>query len=102
VVSKSHWILFAGRGAYKLMKDVGLTSILELTPNGIEFDSIPNHEERYMMQLESIIYLEQHPEILNSSKANKIVDMNYMAFHSSNEFVMPLVNKLDEILEKHK
>jgi hypothetical protein len=100
-VTKTHWIMFAGKNSYKLMADYGIRSILELVPGGIGFDNISNHADRFTKQTESVKYLQEHPEIFDTTEANDILDTNYAEFLTGNKFMMPLVNKLDEILEKH-
>jgi hypothetical protein len=83
------------------MADYGIRSILELVPDGIGFDNISNHADRFTKQTESVKYLQEHPEIFDTTEANDILDTNYAEFLTGNKFMMPLVNKLDEILEKH-
>lgn len=101
VVSKTHWIMFAGKHSYQLMADMGIRSILELTPNGIKFDSIDNHVSRFREMSKSIKYLNNNPEIFDTQEAHDILNTNYEGFLTGNKFIMPMITKLDEILEKH-
>jgi len=101
VISNAHWIMFAGRNAYKLMADFGIHSILELTPGGIDFDNIINHADRFKKQIESVKYLDEHPEIFDTDEASEILELNYNEFLTGNKFMMPLMNKLNKILEKY-
>lgn len=98
IVSKTHFVIFAGKNTYKLLNDYGLRSILELVPNGLAFDCIENHKERFKEQIKSLAYLQQHPEIFNSDAAVEILNSNYEEFFSGNKFMEPTLNKFNTIL----
>jgi len=99
IVSKTHFVFFAGRNTYKLLNDYGLRSILELVPNGLAFDCIENHKERFKEQIKSLDYLQQHPEIFISDDAVEILNSNYEEFFSGNKFMKPTLNKFNTILK---
>jgi|15BtaG_2_1085339.scaffolds.fasta_scaffold00787_4 hypothetical protein len=102
IMTKTHWIFFAGSNAYKLLKEFGLRSVLELIPGGLEFDCIKNPKERFKKQISLIKYLSEHPEIFDTPEAQNIVNSNYEIFISGNQFLTPLFDKLNDILLKHQ
>lgn len=97
-----HFIFFAGCNAYELAKRVGVRSILELVPGGLDFDTEINPIERYKKQIQSIKFLNNHPEIFESAEAKDILNENFTEFVSGNDFMIPSVNKMDNILEKYQ
>jgi len=101
VVSKTHWIMFAGKNSYRLMSDMGIRSILELVPGGIGFDSISEHDVRFEKQMESIKYLNNHLEVFDTDEASEILISNYEEFLTGNKFIMPMVNKIDSLIENY-
>ena len=101
VVTKTHWIAFAGKHTYSMLADFGIRSILELVPGGIEFDNITSHTKRFESQVNSIKYLNKHQELLHTVEANNILNSNYENFFTNSDCLMPLINKLDKIIKKH-
>jgi len=99
VISNAHWIMFAGCNSYSLMKKQGLISILSLTPYGIDFDSIPDHAERYKQQMKGIEYIANHRKIFNTQDATDILKNNYNAFYANTPIEL-LSNQLDNVIEK--
>ena len=98
VASKTHWIMFSGSESYKILQDYGIRSILELVPNGIQFDSIDNHEERFNKQVLMVEYLVNHPEVFNSNEAQEILHSNYESFFNNHKMITQLVDKMNSIL----
>jgi len=101
VVSKTHWIMFAGMNAYSLMKENGIRSILELVPGGISFDSIADHKLRFKQQSLGIEYLLNNKDIFNSTEAYNILINNFDNFFIGSTHISNMVNKLDDVLKKN-
>lgn len=101
VVSKTHWIMFAGMNSYHLMKHNGIRSILELVPGGILFDKIANHKERIKQQIKGIDFLSNNIEIFESTKAQTILRENFDNFFIKTTHVIEMVNKLDNVINEH-
>jgi hypothetical protein len=101
IVCKTHWIMFAGCHSYRLLKEYGIESILSLVPNGLAFDDIEDHKQRYDAQMKIIQYLADNQDIFHTSEALAILNSNYESFFSNAYLIEQLVNKLDKILEKH-
>lgn len=100
VASMTHWIMFAGSESYEILKQYNIRSILELTPNGIHFDKIDNHEMRFREQVKSISYLNEHPDIFNSSEAIDILNNNYNAFFNNHHLIYQLTDKIESIIKQ--
>ena len=102
IASKTHWIMFSGSESYSIMKEYGIRSILELVPNGIDFDLIDNHQDRFDKQMDSIQYLVDNPSIFDTNDANIILDSNYESFFNNHDIVTQMSVRIDEIIKKHQ
>lgn len=98
VAAKTHWIMFSGADSYKILRDYGIRSIVELVPNGINFDKIQNHEERFIEQIRVVDYLSKHQEIFNSDDALEILNDNFEMFYNNHRLISQLVEKINSIL----
>jgi hypothetical protein len=98
VAAKTHWVMFSGSESYQILKQYNIRSILELTPNGIDFDSIDNHEVRFTKQIESIMYLTKQPSIFDSDEAMKILESNYNSFFNNHNSIYQLTDKIKSIV----
>ena len=100
VVCNTHWIMFAGRGAYGIMRDYGFRSILEETPVGIGFDNISNHEQRYNAVVEAIRYVSENPAVFDTANAKNILTDNYRNFYNNNRIIKQMVTRIDTLLRE--
>jgi len=98
VTSKTHWVMFAGRGSYSIMREYGIRSILELIPNGIQFDDIACHEQRYHEIVKSIHYVNENLHIFDLPEANNILTENYESFYNNNKIIKQMADKIDTTL----
>jgi len=98
IMCKNHFIMFSGRNSYSIMMEMGFRSILELVPNGLEFDKIENHVERFKCQMNKIQYLVENTSILYSNEADEIIDHNFNNFIYSKKHIEYSVKQIDNII----
>jgi hypothetical protein len=98
VASKTHWIMFSGSESYSILGKYGIRSILELTPDGMDFDSIDDHQVRFDKQLNAIQYLVDNPSIFDSDDAMCILNSNYESFYNNHNIIRQMSDSIDGII----